>query len=102
MGPSRRGTEVLRKKNSLIFSLGICRASQVTQGEALKRAGWDQIREMCVWLCIKMCKQLGYFGVCAPEAWKCPESLWLPCKRVGILPFCPFLSLALVNTKGGE
>lgn len=97
MGSSRRGTEVLRKKKPLYFTLGICRASQVTQGEviwewqALKRAGWDQIREMYVWLCIKMCKQLDYFCVYAPEAWKCWESVWLPSKLVGILPFLPFL-----------
>lgn len=110
MGPSRRGTEAVRKKFFLFREKrkNICRASRVTQGEviwegqALKRAGWDQIREMYVWLCIKMCKQLDYFCMCAPEAWKSWGSVWLCWELVGILPFCPFLSLGLVNIKGGE
>lgn len=38
-----------------------------------------------------MCKQLDYFCVYAPEAWKCRESVWLPSKLVGILPFLPLL-----------
>lgn len=107
-GAFKGGELKFSEKKFFIFTLDSCRASQVTQGEvirewqALKRAGWDQIREMYVWLCIKMCKHLDYFSVCAPEAWKGRESLWLPWKLAGILPFCPFLSLGLVNTKGGE
>lgn len=57
-------------------------------GSEKRRLGSDK-RDVC--LCIKMCKQLDYFCVYAPEAWKWWKSVCLPSKPVGILPFLPLL-----------